>query len=186
RLHRLPGGFPIANEASLSVLSTFVFEPIRWNGRWGWRPMCEQEKLAMFHFWSQVGRRMNIKDIPERYEAFERFNVEYERENYRYSDSNRRVGEATREMFVGWLPRLLAPLTRPAIHALLEDPLIEAFGFPKPSPFMRRLVNGTLKLRAKALRFLPPRSKPRLRTEMKRGNYPTGYVIEQLGPPEAA
>jgi hypothetical protein len=69
---------------------------------------------------------------------------------------------------------------------LLADPLIEAFGFPKPSPMMRWLVNGTLKLRGAVVRFLPARSKPRLRTEMKRRVYPKGYVIEQLGPPPEA
>jgi ER-bound oxygenase mpaB/B'/Rubber oxygenase, catalytic domain len=186
RMNQMHGRFTIANDDYRYVLSTFIFEPIRWNARFGWRPMCEQEKLSMFHFWSEVGRRMGIKDIPDRYEDFECYNVEYEKKNYRFVESNRRVGEATREMFVGWFPRLFAPLTRSSIHALLDDSLIEGFGFPKPSGFMRWLVNTTLKLRAKVLRFLPPRSKPRLRTEMKRGVYPQGYVIEQLGPPEAA
>jgi hypothetical protein len=186
RLNQMHGRFSIANEDYLYVLSTFVFEPIRWNARFGWRPMCAQEQLAMFQFWSEVGRRMNIKDIPDRYEDFERYNVEYEKQHYVFAESNRQVGEATREMFVGWFPRVFAPLTRKAIHALLEEPLIEAFGFPKPSRFMRWLVSGTLLLRAKVVRYLPPRSKPRLRTEMKRGGYPQGYVIEQLGPPEPA
>jgi hypothetical protein len=186
RMNQMHGRFDIANEDFLYVLSTFIYEPIRWNAKFGWRPMCEQEKLAMFYFWRAVGERMNIKDIPERYEELERFNVEYERKHYVFAESNRRVGEATREMFVGWFPRPFAPLTRRAIHALLDAPLIEAFGFPKPSRFLRWLVNGALKLRAKVLRVLPPRSKPRLRTEMKRGVYPQGYVIEQLGPPEAA
>ncbi len=139
----------------------------------------------MFYFWRAVGQRMNIKDIPERYDDFERFNVEYERRHYVFAESNRRVGEATREMFVSWFPRPLAPLTRAAIHALLDDPLIVAFGFPRPSPLMRRLVNATLRLRAKVLRVLPPRTTPRLRTAMRRGVYPRGYVIEQLGPPAA-
>src|SRR5436305_2553084 len=59
RMNQLHGRFDIANADYLYVLSTFVFEPIRWNARWGWRQMCAQEKLAMFYFWREVGRRMN-------------------------------------------------------------------------------------------------------------------------------
>src|SRR5947209_10151675 len=64
RMNQLHGRFAIANDDFLYVLSTFLFEPIRWNARFGWRPLCEQERLGYFHFWRQVGRRMNIKDVP--------------------------------------------------------------------------------------------------------------------------
>src|SRR6266567_6623852 len=49
RMNQLHGRFAIANEDFLYVLSTFVFEPIRWNKRFGWRLMSEQERLAMFY-----------------------------------------------------------------------------------------------------------------------------------------
>jgi hypothetical protein len=183
RMNQMHGRFPIANEDYLYVLSTFVFEPIRWNARYGWRRMCEQERLAMFYFWREVGRRMNIRQLPAVYEEFERYNVEYEKRHYRYTDANHRVGAATRDLFLSWFPRFLHPVGRPAIYALMDDPLIEAFGFPRPSPLMRRLVTEALRARAKVLRWLPPRTKPRLRTEMKHYTYPRGYVIERLGPP---
>src|SRR5436309_6253970 len=64
RMNQLHGRFNISNEDFLYVLSTFVFEPIRWNARWGWRLMCAQEKLSLFYFWREVGRRMNLKDLP--------------------------------------------------------------------------------------------------------------------------
>jgi len=37
-MNQLHGRFDIANEDFLYVLSTFIFEPIRWNTRFGWRP----------------------------------------------------------------------------------------------------------------------------------------------------
>lgn len=46
------------------VLSTMVFEPIRWNARFGRRLLAENEKLATFWFWGEVGKRMAIRDIP--------------------------------------------------------------------------------------------------------------------------
>jgi hypothetical protein len=183
RMNQLHGRFAIANADFLYVLSTFIYEPIRWNARFGWRPMCEQERLGMFCFWREVGRRMNIKDLPDSYEDFERYNIEYERTHYHYTDANHRVGTATREMFVSWFPWLPRPLVRSAIHALMDDPILDGFGFPRPSRLTRRLVTGGLRLRARVLRWLPPRRRPRLRTEMKHPSYPGGYVIEQLGPP---
>jgi len=149
RMNQQHGRFAIANEDFLYVLSTFIYEPIRWNARFGWRPMCDEERLAMFHFWREVGRRMGIRDIPADYAEFERYNIEYEERHYRYTEANRRVGAATVELFANWFPRILRPLVRRAIYALLENALIEGFGFPRPSSFMRRLVQGALRLRAR-------------------------------------
>lgn len=183
RMNQIHSRFNISNDDFLYVLSTFVFEPIRWNARYGWRPMCEQEKLGMFVFWREVGRRMNIKDIPSDYDAFERFNIEYERARFAFAESNQRVGAATRDLFAGWFPRPLRPLVRRAIHALMDDPLIGAFGFPRPSRLLYRSVRGALGLRALVLRVLPPRRRPRLRTMLTQRSYPQGYRIEELGPP---
>jgi ER-bound oxygenase mpaB/B'/Rubber oxygenase, catalytic domain len=185
RMNQLHGRFRIANDDFLYVLSTFVFEPVRWNERFGWRPLCEQERLGMFYFWREIGRRMNIADLPESYDELEAFNRDYERRHLRYSDANRRVGLATMNMFTDRVPRVLCPLARSAIHALLEVPLIRAFGFPQPSRLMRWLVPATLRLRARLARFLPARTQPRLRSRMKRPSYPDGYRIEQIGPPPA-
>lgn len=184
RMNQLHGRFAIANEDFLYVLSTFIYEPIRWNGRFGWRPLCEQERVGYFQFWRAVGRRMNIRDIPADYDEFERFNRAYERQHFRFTEANARVGSATRELFVGWMPRPFAPVVRRVIYALLDDPLVDAFGFPRPSGLMRRLVEGALRLRARALRWLPTRRRPRFGTEMRHPTYPDGYTIEQLGPPE--
>jgi len=54
---------------------------------------------------------------------------------------------------------------------------------PRPSRLMRRLVAGGLRLRARVLRRLPARRRPRFRTEMRHPTYPEGYSIERLGPP---
>jgi hypothetical protein len=183
RMNHLHGRFEISNDDFLYVLSTFVYELVRWNQAFGWRPFCEQERLGYFHFWRQVGRRMGIREIPDDYEAFEQFNRDYERRHFRFTEENRRVGTATRELFVGWLPRPFAPLVRSTIHALLDDPLLEAFGYPRPSAGMRRFVRAGLRFRGRLAALLPPRKHPRLRTEMTHPSHPGGYTIEDLGPP---
>lgn len=183
RMNQLHGRFAIANEDFLYVLSTFVYEPIRWNRRFGWRLMCERERLAMFYFWREVGRRMNIKELPSDYASFERYNIDYETTEFRFTEANYRVGAATRDLFAGWFPRVTRPLVRRVIYALLDDSLIQAFGFPQPSRAMRQLVTSALKMRAYGLRWLPRRRRPLLRTEMRQPSYPHGYQIESLGPP---
>src|SRR5919197_1930994 len=57
RMNRIHGRFEIANDDFLYVLSTMVLEPIRWNQRYGWRPLHEHERLATFYFWREVARR---------------------------------------------------------------------------------------------------------------------------------
>lgn len=185
RMNELHGRFRIANEDFLYVLSTFIYEPIRWNARFGWRVMDRPERLAYFYFWRQIGPRMEIDDIPADYDRFEEFNRQYEQQHYRYVAANERVGAATRELFVSWFPRPFAPLVRSSIYALLDEPLREAFGFPRSSRLIEWLVPAALRLRARVLRLLPARRKPSLRTQMKRSLYPAGYAIETLGPPEA-
>lgn len=184
RMNALHGRFKIRNEDFLYVLSTFVFVPIRWNERFGWRRMKPKECVALFHFWREVGLRMHINDIPATYEEFERYNIEYERANYRFTETNHRVGVAVRDMFKSWFPRWTRPLVEKGIYAFMDDNLLLAFGFPKPSPLMRRVVEIGLKTRAHTLRIFPRRKRPLLRTEMKQASYPEGYQIEKLGPPD--
>ncbi len=183
RMNRLHGRFEIANEDFLYVLSTFVFEPIRWNERFGWRRLVEQERLACFYFWREVGRRMGIKDIPDRFEDLERYNLEYERANFRFAESNRRVALASREMFLDWFPGVPKRLGSHAIAALMDERLRNALGFPHPPRALVRAVEGGMRARALAVRMLPERRKPKLRTQLRHRTYPAGYRIEALGPP---
>ena len=68
RMNHIHERFRIANSDFLYVLTTFIYEPIRWNARFGWRPMVANERLALFHFWREVGLRMKIREIPEDYD----------------------------------------------------------------------------------------------------------------------
>jgi ER-bound oxygenase mpaB/B'/Rubber oxygenase, catalytic domain len=185
RMNQQHGQFRIANDDFRYVLSTFIYEPIRWNTKFGWRRMCETERLAFFHFWRKVGELMGIEDIPADYDVFERYNIDYEKRHFRSTEASRRVGAATIEIFASWFPRFLRPLVRRSMYAIMDDPVIAGFGFPKPSPSMRAFVTAVLRLRARLLRLMPARRHPRLRTEMKHRSHPDGYRIEDLGPPIA-
>ncbi|TAE55796.1 MAG: DUF2236 domain-containing protein [Bacteroidetes bacterium] len=174
--------FPIPNDEFLYTLSTFIFEPIRWNTRFGWRPLSENEKQASYIYWYELGKRMNIKDIPESYEAFERYNIDYERTHFAYSESNHALAVATRNLLLGWvLPRFMQPVGAPFVHALIDDPLLQAVGLPSPPRWLRQMVEGSMRLRATLLRFMPLRHRARLLTRQKSRSYPQGYSVQQLG-----
>src|SRR5919199_3608109 len=147
RMNQIHGRFQIANDDFRYVLSTFVFEPIRWNERFGWRPMTEHEKLALFHCWREIGRRMAITEVPERFEEFERFNRGYERERFESTEEGRRVAAATRSMFLAWFPGLPRRLGELAISAMLDEPVLDAFGFPRAPRWLQRSVEMGLRAR---------------------------------------
>ncbi|HZP72959.1 MAG TPA: oxygenase MpaB family protein [Gaiellaceae bacterium] len=185
RMNQIHARFAIANDDFLYVLSTMVFEPIRWNARFGWRPLLELEKLATFYFWREIGRRMAIDDLPDTYDELERYNVEFERERFAYTDAGHRVAVATRDLFLDWFPGLPKPVGRPIVHALLDPPLLDALGLPHPPAAVRRATERAIRLRSSVVRVLPARRKPRLRTLERHRSYPDGYRIESLGPPDA-
>ena len=182
RMNGMHGHYSIANEDFLYVLSTFIFEQVRWNARFGWRLMTAGEKQALYYFWREVGRRMGIRDIPGSFEEFEAYNVNYERTKFGFTEGGQRVGGATRDLFIGWfLPKWCYPAVRPFIYSLLDDPLLEAFRFPKAPALVTALTRASLGARAFALRFFPERTRPKLRTHLKTLSYPQGHRIEDLG-----
>ena len=182
RMNRIHGRFEITNEDFLYVLSSFVFEPIRWNARFGWRPLIEAEKLATFELWREVGRRMAIEDIPATYEELLSLNEEYERRHFRRTEASERVGGATRDMFLAWFPGLPKRFGAQAIYALMDDALLEAFGFPQPPRAVQSAVASALRARGRIVSALPPRRRPRHRTRRRTRTYGREWTLESLGP----
>ena len=183
RINWAHGHFKITNDDFLYVLSTFIYEPIRWIDRYGWRPTCRAEKLGYYYFWRGVGTRMGIRDIPTSYEGFEDWALTYELRTFRYTETNRSIGAATRDLFASWYPSLLAPVVRLTIYALLDDAMLDAFGFPRPLPGVRGVIDGVLRLRGWIVRWLPPRRRPNFFTDRPNRTHTQGYEIDTLGPP---
>jgi hypothetical protein len=182
RMNEIHGRFQISNADFLYVLSTFLFEPIRWNGRCGWRPLVDQERTAMFHFWRTVGAAMGIREIPSAYTEFEQYNLEYERTHFRNNPASSRVAEATMRMFAGWAPALLRGIVPTLMGALMDAPLRAALRLPEPAAGLPPALEGLLRARGWLAHALWPRRRPSLRTAMKHRTYPCGYTIETLGP----
>ncbi|MCC8244833.1 oxygenase MpaB family protein [Saccharothrix luteola] len=184
-VNRLHGRYEISNDDMLYVLSTFVFDPIEWITRYGWRPLTDHERLAAFHFYGAVGVRMGVKELPPTYAAYASFKRAYEEEHFTYSDTNRAIGRYTLDLFCSWYP-VPSALTSRAVLAMLDEPMLTAFGFPAQPQWLVRAAKTALKARAATVRLLPPRRTPRLTNDPKNRTYPgypTGYRPADLGAP---
>jgi hypothetical protein len=181
RMNQMHRRYTISDDDYLYVLSTFIFEPIHWNHRLAWRRSTEKERLANYYFWREVGKRMNIKDIPETIEEFERFSTDYEAQHFRPNPYSQRVAAQSIAVFTNWFPAPLRPLVRECIYALLDDGLREAFGFPKASGALRRVLLWGMRARAGLVRWLmPPRTAPFLFTKRPIRSYPGGFQPDRL------
>ncbi|MDN3688662.1 oxygenase MpaB family protein [Cyclobacterium jeungdonense] len=182
RMNAMHARFKISNEDYLYVLSTFIFEPIRWMDRWGWRPFTTLEKEAILINYQELAKRMNIVHVPDSLQSFEAFNLKYEQSHFSFHQANRKIGDKTLDLLIGfYLPRRIIPLGRPFAYCLMDPPLRKAMALPNPPKSLCLLVEKSMRLKALLAGSLPERKKPALGTKRKRSTYPEGYQIEELG-----
>ena len=160
RINQIHARFAISNDDMLYTLGTFVFVPLRWLDRWGWRPLTRVERQGSFHYYRRLGALMNIRDIPTELEDFERWFDAYEDAHLAYGAPQERTAVATRELVVGWFPGPVAPLVRLGVHGMLEPSLREAFAFPAPPRWLPPVLDRALRARAAAERRMRPRTQP--------------------------
>ncbi|KAL4252141.1 ER-bound oxygenase mpaB/B' [Abortiporus biennis] len=88
RINWLHRKYKIAQEDYQYTLSLLIIEPIDFTNRFGWRKLSPMEQQAMFVFWKEIGRRMNIStDIWGSVEELRTWKEAYERINMVYSKS---------------------------------------------------------------------------------------------------
>jgi hypothetical protein len=85
-------------------------------------------------------------------------------------------------MFLAWFPGLPKRFGAQAIYALMDDRLLDAFGFPRPPHALRAAVEGAVRARGRLVAVLPPRRRPRLRTRRRTRTYGREWKLETLGP----
>lgn len=183
-INRMHGMYDISNDDMLYVLSTFIYDPIDWIDRYGWRRLDPVERLAAYHYYVEIGRHMGIRDIPADYAAFARFKLEYERDRFRYAPSNNAIGRYTRDLYCSWFPAPLRPLVAQGVYAMLDQQMADAFGFPTGSPRLRALLEAGLRARGAVVRRLPRRRTSRTTRDPRNRTYPgypEGYRPRDLG-----
>ncbi|MFI8567545.1 oxygenase MpaB family protein [Rhodococcus sp. NPDC078407] len=183
-VNRMHAQYDISNDDMLYVLTTFIYEPIEWIDTYGWRRLHPKERLATFHFYCEVGKRMGIKHIPESYTELAQFKLDYEERTFRFSEDNRRIGTYTLDLYCSWFPAVLTPAVKQGVFALLDDRMAHAFGFPAGSPTIERTAVRALRAKASVERFLPKRTRSRTTADPSNKTYPgypDGYEPSDLG-----
>ncbi|MGB0564722.1 MAG: oxygenase MpaB family protein, partial [Spirulinaceae cyanobacterium] len=182
RMNAIHGRFKISNEDFLYVLSTFIYEPIRWINQFGWRRLSATEQNAYYAFWCVVGDRMKITDIPKSYQTFEQLHDRYEAEQFQYAPTNQQVAQATQTLFLSWFPAPLRPVLAPCADALLEPLMVPALGAVRSPQWLTQAVRQSLRTRSYFAHLFPDRRRSHFYTELPNRTYPQGYTIQDLGP----
>ena len=183
-INRAHGQFSISNEDMRYVLSTFIYEPIDWIDRYGWRRLHEHERLAAFHFYRAVGSRMGIRDVPADFDSFRELKRGYEAEHFSFAPTNEEIGRYTLELLCGWYPAPLRPAVRLGTRSLLDPLMLTAFGFATAPAWVGALTRGGLHARSAVVSLLPPRRVSRLGRDARNRTYPgypDGYRPSDLG-----
>lgn len=182
RINQMHKHYDISNDDFLYVLSTFVVVPKRWIDDYGWRCLSATELRATVNYYRTLGRHMGIKDIPETYDEFMHLMDDYERAHFAFDKGGRRVADSTLALMTTFYPRPLRKPVEVFSRALMDRPLLEAFGYAEPGPLVRRASIAAMKARARLLRHTPSTRRPTFVEDLARiRSYPGGYLISELG-----
>lgn len=184
RINRMHAMYDISNDDLRYVLATFVVVPQRWIRDFGFRDMTPNEVTASTRYYLELGRLMNIRDLPADFAGFERLLEAYEREHFAFDAGGRRVADATLDLIATFWPNRWAPtsVVRRFAFSLMDEPLLRAFRYPVPGRLERGVLRGAMRVRARLLRLFPARSQPRWVSAYGCfRSYPAGYDIDHLG-----
>lgn len=184
RVNQMHARYDIGEDDMRYVLATFVVVPKRWIDAWGFRPLTEHEVAASVHYYRELGRHMAIRDLPEDFAGFARLLEAHEAAHFGYDEGARRVADSTLRLMTtfppgSWLP---AAVVRRFAFALMDEPLLRALGYPLSSRWERGVVRRGMRARARLLRLLPSRGRPKWASDFGWfRSYPQGYDVAGLG-----
>ncbi len=182
RINQMHGSYAISNDDMRYVLATFVVVPKRWMDDYGWRPFSPGEVAASVRYYVELGRLMGIRDVPSTYDGFERLLDDYEAEHFGFDEGGRRVADATLALMLTFYPRVAARPMEVFSRALMDEPLLAAFGYRRPPRAVVSAARAGLRARARVEALLPARRTPVHARDLPRiRSYPDGFDVRALG-----
>jgi len=165
-LNRIHGSFKTKNRDFIYVLCCFIVDTIRFTEVFGWRRLTAHEQQAVYHFWAQVGVRMNLQDIPtslaEAYEVVDEY-VRSETTS-RKTEGGYLLTMSINRLLGQWYPFIPGYILNESITALmfvLGGPVfVEKCGLPRPNQFFVKMLYALGWIRGLAMTFAPPRLTP--------------------------
>ncbi|MGY3554018.1 oxygenase MpaB family protein [Williamsia sp. R60] len=184
RINQMHGAYDISNDDMLYVLATFVVTPVRWIEDYGWRQLNHNEVVAATNYYRRLGNLMGIKQIPATYTEFAHFLDDYEQKNFAYNDGARKVADSTLALMTTFPPNDKAPawLINIFARSLMDDALLDAFGYRHPPRVVRAVSRAALRARGRIIRWFPVRKAPLHARDLPNiRTYPDGYDVTALG-----
>lgn len=182
RINTMHRAYDIPDHEFAYVLSTFVVVPKRWIDAYGKRPMTPGEVRATVRYYRELGRHLNIRDVPETYEGFEALMDSYEAEHFAFDPGARRVADSTLDLMRTFYPRAASVPVEVFSRAIMDEPLRTAFGYAAPPAPVVAASHAALRARGRLLRLFPARRTPKTVADLPWvRSYPDGYRVEDLG-----
>lgn len=145
--------------------------------------MSENENKAMLYFWLEIGKRMNIQNLPKSLKEVETFKLEYETKLVRNSQATKELGRLFVDLVSSWFPLVPILIVDILLRCLLDDSSLKAFEIKGPPVALKNLVEFWLRSRANILSFLPERLDSSLFVQRPSRSYATGdYDITKIDP----
>ncbi|KAF5319248.1 hypothetical protein D9619_008748 [Psilocybe cf. subviscida] len=165
----------ISNDDFLYTLTLFALEPARWAEKFGWRKLSPLEEHAWYIFWVEIGRRMDIKDIPDSLEALKEWSRHYEEVSMVPNETNHEVAEYTIEELLAAAPKAmgLRAFGERVVISLLEDFVRKAMIYPKQPHVLTASATVLLQMFSYFERFFL----------LPRASHATGLPIKTSLPP---
>ena len=174
------GRWSIAPQDYRWVLGTFVVPSTRFLDRFAWRATTAEEREATATWFSALGERMGLDDVPTTYADFEACVDDYEAAELARTDAGERLFAASLPLTEVLLPAVLVPRTRALFSVLLDGGAREALGLRAPGRVLRASVTAGMLARSLAARPAPgaPAS---FVPGAPYGPYARGYELADLG-----
>ncbi|KAF7325493.1 hypothetical protein MKEN_00398300 [Mycena kentingensis (nom. inval.)] len=163
RTNWLHSKYKISNDDYLYTLGLFMFEPAKWAEKFGWRKHSELERYASFVYWSEIGRKLKITDIPSTPESFEAWITDYEHKYAIPAESNLSVANHTMNELLFVVPHAfgLRAFAEGIARAMLDDKTRRAMLQPPAPTYAAPLIRTLLGSAAFIQKhLLLPRSRP--------------------------
>ncbi|TEB31420.1 hypothetical protein FA13DRAFT_366962 [Coprinellus micaceus] len=144
RTNFLHSKYNIPNHQFLYTLGLFILEPPAWAKRWGWRELSDMEQDAYLIFWTDIGQKMGIKDIPPTLEELKEWCETYAEAEMAPDEANHKLSEYTMDEILYPVPRAfgLREFGERAVICLLPDRVREAMLLPAQPRWLHWFVNS--------------------------------------------
>jgi hypothetical protein len=178
-LNKLHAHYDISNDDYLHILVCHLTAAVDWINAYSWRRLTDNEIHAMVLTYRRLGELMGIKNIPATHADVVAWRDHDIAERGTWHYANTTIVATALKIIADLCPPGVKFLATRGILSLIDEPIRVLLGQPRMPAWLTVLTRLWLRARGRVVRWLPPRTRPYVRTPR---SYPHGWMIEQFGP----